>query len=350
MRTSDFQRLKRTLLCQQPDYVPVMELQIDPPTPERILGRKIETLSDKIDFWKTAGYDYYICNPRHAVSKLKDQADTPISYTETSDSGSPAERKWANEHKGLITCRDDLKKLTSVQPDQNDYQELVEAKKLLPDSMGLIVQIGGFFEEVWQLMGFENFVHASMDTPDLLDTLWDWSSTAIMNHFHAIMDYDIIDALWLCDDIAYTESLMVSPTLLRKRIFPCHKQIAQVCRQRGLPVLYHSDGDLTAVMDDLLDVGINALHPIEPKAMDIYEMKKKYAGRLALVGNIDLGSTLVTGTPDEVRQDVRRHIKELAPGGGYCVSSSNTIPNYVPLENYRAMLEATFEYGRYPIK
>ena len=114
--------------------------------------------------------------------------------------------------------------------------------------------------------------------------------------------------------------------------------------------MYHSDGDLTAVMDDLLDVGINALHPIEPKAMDIYEMKKKYAGRLALVGNIDLGSTLVTGTPDEVRQDVRRHIKELAPGGGYCVSSSNTIPNYVPLENYRAMLEATFEYGRYPIK
>jgi len=104
------------------------------------------------------------------------------------------------------------------------------------------------------------------------------------------------------------------------------------------------------VLDDIIDNGVLALHPIEPKAMDIYELKRQYYGRLAVVGNLDLGSTLTRGTPEEVRDDVRKHIARLAPGGGYAVGSSNTIPNYVPIENYKAMVEAVFEFGGYPIR
>jgi len=101
------------------------------------------------------------------------------------------------------------------------------------------------------------------------------------------------------------------------------------------------------VLDDLIACGVNALHPIEPKAMDIVELKGRVQGKLCLIGNIDLGYTLTRGTPAEVEAEVRTRIAALAPGGGYCVGSSNTVTEYVPLANFRAMVEATRRWGRY---
>jgi uroporphyrinogen decarboxylase len=83
--------------------------------------------------------------------------------------------------------------------------------------------------------------------------------------------------------------------------------------------------------------------------MDITGIKRRYGKRISLIGNIDLGYTLTRGTPDEVRDEVRQRIRDLAPGGGYAVSSSNSVPEYVPLANFNAMREATFEFGCYPI-
>ena len=83
--------------------------------------------------------------------------------------------------------------------------------------------------------------------------------------------------------------------------------------------------------------------------MEIHEIKRKYGSRISLLGNIDLGYTLTRGTPEEVREEVRQRIRGLAPGGGYAVASSNSLPEYVPLANFNALREATFEYGKYPI-
>jgi uroporphyrinogen decarboxylase len=83
--------------------------------------------------------------------------------------------------------------------------------------------------------------------------------------------------------------------------------------------------------------------------MDIKAVKREYRSKIAIIGNIDLGYTLTRGTPEEVRAEVRQRIHDLAPGGGYAVSSSNSVPEYVPFANFNAMREATFEYGRYPI-
>ena len=102
-------------------------------------------------------------------------------------------------------------------------------------------------------------------------------------------------------------------------------------------------------MDDIIDCGFDGLNPIEPKAMDINEVKRQYGDRITIIGNIDLGYTLTRGTPEEVRDEVRQRIHDLAPGGGYAVASSNSVPEYVPLANFSAMRDATLEFGRYPI-
>jgi uroporphyrinogen decarboxylase len=83
--------------------------------------------------------------------------------------------------------------------------------------------------------------------------------------------------------------------------------------------------------------------------MDINEVKEKYGHSLCIIGNIDLAYTLTRGTPREVEAEVRQRIRDIAPGGGYCVSSSNSITEYVPLDNFKAMIAATLKYGSYPI-
>jgi uroporphyrinogen decarboxylase len=125
--------------------------------------------------------------------------------------------------------------------------------------------------------------------------------------------------------------------------------MGDICRKARLPFLYHSDGVLWEVLDDLVDCGVCALHPIEPIAMDIHEVKRRYGEWLCLVGNVEV-DTLSRGTPEQVRGEVRALLREVAPGGGYCLGSSNTVPNYARLENYRAMLEEAWEWGEYPIR
>ena len=142
---------------------------------------------------------------------------------------------------------------------------------------------------------------------------------------------------------------MLAPGHLRRHVFPWYKLMGDVCRDRGIPHLLHSDGRLDEVMGDVVDC-FDAVHPFEPKAMDIVAAKKMWGNRICVIGNIDLGYTLTRGTPAEVEAEVLERIRALAPGGGYCLSSSNSIADYVPLANFNAMREAALKYGKYPIQ
>jgi uroporphyrinogen decarboxylase len=127
------------------------------------------------------------------------------------------------------------------------------------------------------------------------------------------------------------------------------EQLASIAHEAGLPFIFHSDGRLWDVIPDLIALGVNAIHPIEPKAMDINQVKAQFGDKLALIGNIDM-NLLALGTPEQVREQVRQRIKDLAPGGGYAVGANPGIAYYVRPENYAAMRQAVFDFGEYPIR
>jgi uroporphyrinogen decarboxylase len=103
-------------------------------------------------------------------------------------------------------------------------------------------------------------------------------------------------------------------------------------------------------MDDLLTLGMNGIHPIQPAAMDIKQIKAKYGSRVCILGNIDLDYTLTLGTPDEVDKEVKERIIAAGPGGGYIVTSANSLTDYCKTENVWAMAKAVKKYGKYPLK
>ncbi|MHC4180202.1 MAG: uroporphyrinogen decarboxylase family protein, partial [Planctomycetota bacterium] len=230
------------------------------------------------------------------------------------------------------------------------YHTLERLGNLLPDGAMAVVNVGYIFMAPWMLMGLERFCVALATGDPLVERVIHRVGLTQQRVVQNVLQFDCVGAIRMPDDLGHTGGTIVAPKSLRQHIFPWHKRIGDMVHAKGLPYLYHSDGRLYDVIDDLIACGYNALHPCEPASMDIALLKRKYGGRLCLCGNINLDSTLTLGTPADVEEEVKLRIRTIAPGGGYCCGSSNSIPEYVPYENYVAMIEAIQKHGKYPIR
>lgn len=346
----DFTRLYRALKREEPDRVPLAELHVDLEVKEAFLGRPIRSVQDEIDFWYEAGYDYVQLSYGLQVGEVVDGRTSGKSIVPTPYDEGGHEVEWADEGDGVITNEEDFEAYPWDDLRRFDFATLEGGSRRLPEGMKIIVYAGKIFSRVWMMMGFVNFCHALADNPSLVERMFELSGQLSYEGFERVIEFEEVRGIWISDDIAYAEALMISPEWYRRFLFPWYKEMGRVCKERDLLFIYHSDGNLRAVMEDIIDMGFDALHPVEPKAMDIRELKREFGDRLSFIGNVDLGYTLTRGTPQEVEQEVKERIRHLAPGGGYCVGSSNSVTYYVPLHNYEAMRRATWQYGKYPIK
>ncbi len=156
-----------------------------------------------------------------------------------------------------------------------------------------------------------------------------------------------VDVIIVPGDLAGERTTIISPEHYRQYIKPYHAELVEAAHRRGLKIVKHSDGNLWPILHDLLEVGFDGLHPIQPQCMDIAEVKEYLAGRACVVGNIDCRELLVFGSRQEVEQSVKETIEKAAPGGGYILSSSNSIHPGCKPENYVAMVRAAHRYGSY---
>jgi len=142
--------------------------------------------------------------------------------------------------------------------------------------MEIVGCMGEIMSLVYLLMGQENFYVCMYDDLGLVERMYETIGAIQFAAVQTALRHERVNAIWIADDIAYSESLMVSPTHLRKYVFPWYKRIGDLCHRAHMPLIFHSDGRLYDVLDDLIDCGFNAIHPIEPKAMDIGDTKKKW--------------------------------------------------------------------------
>jgi hypothetical protein len=248
---------------------------------------------------------------------------------------------------GLIQSESDLDKMVLPDLMKNNYFD--EAKKYV-DTYGnqdLAIFCGlrpGMMNTIYS-MGWMDFSMALYNNVKLVEAIFDrfieWNCE-LVNKLQTI-GFDFFVAY---DDIAYKSGPMFSPQVLRELFLPRLKRLTDTF---NIPWVYHSDGDLTKILDDLLTLGMNGINPFEPPVMDIEKFKEAYGDRICLWGNIDLIHTLPYGTIEEVYAEVRHRIKKLAPGGGYILGSANSITGFCKPENVMAMAEAKNTYGNYPI-
>jgi len=336
----DFRQFETTIRRGKGTHVPQIELGVHPRIKERFLGRPIVSLEDDVAFWLKAGYDYVKLQPGADFNPGKIGIDQNLTFNEDGT----LFRKWATENSGVITSREDLENYQFPSPQDFDYSRFERIRSVLPGRMGVIGQYGDIFTMTWEMMGFESFSLALFENPELVTDLNESIGRLVMPMFEYFALSDAVDVLWYTDDIAFTEGLLVSPDTLRTYFFPWLRKIGDLARKSRKPLLYHTDGILWDVFDEIIDCGVDAIHPIEPKAMDIVDVKKRYGDKLCLLGNVDV-DILARGTKEQIRSIVKENIEKVGYNGGYCVGSGNSIPEYVPYDNYLALLEASREFG-----
>jgi uroporphyrinogen decarboxylase len=350
----DFERVRKTARHEEPDRVPLCEVLIEYPIQSKFLGREVkpDDLESQIEFWTKAGYDFIpitvgMMEPgrvtqESAISKVIREVilkDTPDAEDEKS---------WSLEYRGFINDFSDFENFPWDAASRLDFSKLHKVKDMLPEGMKVIAVSGKIFTLTWMLMGFNNFAMSLIMNEKLVAAVFEKVAEIQFKALEEIFRLPYVAAVWAVDDLAFRTGPIVSPQALRDHVFPWYREIAERCHRNNLLFFLHSDGNLMPIMEDLIAMGVDVLQPIDPTCMDIVKVKEMYGDRLCLVGNVS-NELLRSGTPADIEASVKFLLRNIAPGGGFCLGSGNSVPAWAKFENYMAMRETALKYGRYPI-
>ncbi len=334
---------KERFLCAlnlgEPDRVPYCETSIDP-----MVGAKLMCLEPPKEIAEVGSFRRSV-DEEKALSRLLHRDN--ICYRLVAPIF--AEKVKGKDGrifygKGLIRSEKDIELLDIPDPYNDSLYVGPEEYARNKGEFVLVFSTRLGISPTYLSMGMEEFSYALYDNPKLVEKVMDaycgWAAAVVERICQ--LDFDII---WSSDDLAWKAAPLFSPKFFRDVAVP---KIRKTVEKITIPWIHHSDGNILPLLDDLIDLGVNGIHPVEPGAMDINDVKRSYGDKICLLGNIDV-NTLSIGTPKDVEEEVKRRIKEIAPGGGYIVSSGNSIPSYCKPENVLAMVEAIQKYGKYPI-
>lgn len=211
------------------------------------------------------------------------------------------------------------------------------------------------FERAYAMQGLENFLVNMSIHPEFALALLKKNAELCKTLMGAFLEQlgPNVDIIKIGDDLGTQESLMISPKMYRKMLKPIHADLISFIKERThAKVLFHTDGDVEPLIEDFIEIGIDILNPIQTSAgkmADLVSLKAKYGDRIVFCGAVDTHRLLPSGTPEEVRQEVKRIIQALGPGGGFMLGAVHTVMDDVPAENILAMVDALEEFGQYPL-
>jgi uroporphyrinogen decarboxylase len=287
------------------------------------------------------GYDYVRCGLEGLDMPLH-----RVAADDTADLERSGGRQYIDEHTGPITSWDDFEAYPWPDPEQATTRALEWCDKNLPDDM-CVIGSGGFAhfaEYINWLMGYEALCYALFDQRDLVAAIADRLNEIYRVVVARMLEFDRVKIVWGSDDMGFKTGTLISPKDLRAFVLPGHKLMAQMSHDAGRPYLLHSCGNLATIMPELIDdVRIDAKHSFEDTIETVTEVKHTYGQRIALLGGIDV-DFLCRADELAVRKRVRETLDACLPGGGYVLGTGNSVANYIPLDNYLAMLDEGRRY------
>lgn len=333
------ERVMSALALKQPDRVPFMDF-VDNAIKHQIMGPgdiDEAELARKIGMDAIGFVDYAL--PTFTKGH-KPGTDGPKT------AGLSGEVEFIGE--GLIRTQDDLSKIVLPDPYEESYYDTAKRFMDRYHDKDLAIYAGlrpfGMFNTIYS-MPMMDFAFALRDNLKLINTMMDMFTEWNLVVIEKIQSLGI-DFIVGYNDMAWKKGPLVSPQTFREVFLPKMKIVADAIK---VPWAFHSDGDLTLVMEDLLSLGMNAMNPFEPPCMNLKEAKQKWGDRVCLWGNIDLVNTLPYGTVEEVEAEVKQRIQDAGHGGGYICATANSITYFCKLENVFAMTAAVRKHGIYPI-
>ena len=333
MREPNFENLLKVLKRQVPDRPTLFEFFLNGPLYDKLAGYEIVSKTDRlsslrilIHAFKNAGYDY---------ATIRGSEDFYYSRGE-----SHSQKTISLNEGGVISDRKSFNEYPWPDPDSCDYSHLTNIIPEIPKGMKLLMcENGGILENVISIVGYENLCYMTVEDPGLVEDIFNAVGSRLLRYHEICCDFDSIGAFICNDDWGYNSQTMLSPAELRKYVFPWYKKIVEVIHASGKPAILHSCGNLTEVMDDIIDyIKFDGKHSYEDNIVPVEDFYEIWGSRIAIMGGIDL-NFICKSNPDQIKERCKAMLQRSSVRGGYALGTGNSVPSYVPDENYFAMIE-----------
>jgi uroporphyrinogen decarboxylase len=243
----------------------------------------------------------------------------------------------------VITDRKSFEQYKWPEPDSFDYSELDVLGKELPGGMKFMAASQNcVLESVINLVGYDNLCYLVADDPDLTQQIFDAVGSRLVRHYQIVVQHESVGGIIGNDDWGFKTQPMLSPDDMRRYVVPWHKRIVEIAHKARKPAVMHVCGNIASLMDDIIDVvGYDGKHSYEDAIMPVEQAYAEYGQRIAIMGGIDM-DFMTRSTPEEVYKRSKAMI-ERTGCKGYALGTGNSVPEYIPDENYFAMIAAAIE-------
>lgn len=336
------ERVHAALRLEQPDRVPVVEFLVD----EKVARALAPDMRDIYDFMDRIGLDAVGCGARFERTREYPDGTYTDEWGVTYLAGGT--EIVAHPMKCPIETLADAQAYTPPDPDApHRLGGLPDVVARYKGRLAICFHHRAAFMWSAYLLGLDNLLASFISEPELATTLMDkvleTNMRIVRNAIRAGAEVIVLG-----DDYAHNYGPFMSPDHFREFVLPRLRRMVEMIRNEGAFCIKHSDGNLYPILDDIVSTGCHGLNPIEPLAgMDLATVKRLVGDRVCLVGNIDCGHLLPHGTPEQVEQAVIQAISDAGAGGGFILSSSNSIHSSVNPANFAAMIRAAHEHGVY---
>ncbi|MGA2642600.1 MAG: uroporphyrinogen decarboxylase family protein [Spirochaetia bacterium] len=337
------ERIQRVLARQEPDRVPHFEWSID----RKVRAALVPGCGSLNEFAVKMGLDAVLADPDFSRQKTA----PGLWRSEWGYTIRDSEEEHGVEVDSPIHTMEDFSRYTPPDPRApGRYRTIEKTVAEHGNTFAVIVHLNDVFSIPRYLMGYENLLMAIAAEPELVSALVTMSVDVNLAMAREVASRGV-RIVYTGDDFAGDTGPLMSPAHFRALFYPGLCRVMKGYKDLGLRVIKHTDGMIWPLMDMIVESGIDCLDPIDPVAgMDLGEVKRKLGSRIALKGNVDCAHLMTLGTPEQVASATKDALRIGAPGGGFILSSSNSIHSAVKPENYMAMLSTVKEHGAYPIR
>lgn len=331
MRSPNFDNVRRVLAGEKPERTTLFEFFLNNPLIEKLTGEKIDIANPissriiNIHAYVKSGYDYVTIGAGFRFKKPEIHKEKSVSL----NAGA------------MITDRKSFNEYPWQSPDEFDYSEIDRLEKELVKGMKFIAWgPGGVLENMISLVGYDNLCYMIADEPALVGDIAEAIGSRLVRHYEILGQFKSVGAMISNDDWGFKTQPMLSPEDMRKYIVPWHRKIAGAIHKAGCPAILHSCGNLESLMDDIIDdIGYDAKHSYEDAIIPVEEAYERWGDRIAILGGIDL-NFLCLSTPEKIRERCVNMLRRASEKGAYALGSGNSIPDFVPYDNYMAMISS----------
>jgi len=257
---------------------------------------------------------------------------------------------WLYTHHPMAEAGlDDVKNYQFPDPSLEErYRNIRSDVARLGDRYFMIVELWNIFKTSWEFRGFEKYLLDLSLEPKFVETLADRILEHRIEQSKQIIQCGV-DMIFIMGDIAMQDTMMLSPAVWRRYFKPRLKTwIQEIRRERpDLYFMFHSDGNMGLVFDDLIEIGFDAIDPLQPESMDVVDIKHHFGDRVCLHGTLSCQKTLPYGTPEDVANEVKEHIDKCGRDGGLILAPSNTVQPDVSVEKIVTLYSTA---KNYPLK